>query len=71
MSVGIDIAAVNKYLDIAKLNEKEIPPSIRSHYTALAHTGGDCINCKSCEKRCPFGVEIAANMAKAKELFGI
>lgn len=69
--VGIDIAAVNKYLDIAKLNEKEIPPSIRSHYTALAHTGGDCINCKSCEKRCPFGVEIAANMAKAKELFGI
>ena len=68
--VGIDIAAVNKYLDIAKLNEREIPPSIRSHYASLSHTGSECIGCKRCEKRCPFGVNITANMAKAAQLFG-
>ena len=67
---GIDIASVNKYLDIAKLNEAEIPPSIRSHYASLAHTGGDCIGCKSCEKRCPFGVSVIENMKHATRLFG-
>lgn len=67
--VGIDIAAVNKYLDIARLDEKNVPPSIRSHYASLAAKGSDCIACGSCEGRCPFGVPIIKNMAKAAELF--
>lgn len=66
----IDIAAVNKYLDIAKLNPSEIPPSIRSHYGALAHGGQDCVGCKSCEKRCPFGVPVIENMKEAAALLG-
>lgn len=66
----IDIAAVNKYLDIAKLDEKNIPPSIRSHYGSLAHGGVDCISCGSCESRCPFGVPIMDHMAQAMRLFG-
>ncbi len=66
----IDIAAVNKYLDIAKLDEKNIPPSIRSHYGSLAHSGADCISCGSCEGRCPFGVPIMDNMAQAARLLG-
>lgn len=66
----IDIAAVNKYLDIAKLNEGAIPPSISSHYGALAHHGSECIACGSCESRCPFNVSIIENMQKAAELFG-
>ncbi len=66
---GIDIAAVNKYLDIARLDESNIPPSIRSHYAGLAHNGKDCAGCGSCEKRCPFGVPVIRNMAAAARLF--
>ena len=67
---GIDIAAVNKYLDIARLDPAQVPPSIRSHYAGLAHGGGECIGCGSCEKRCPFGVPVVKNMAAAAEIFG-
>ncbi len=66
----IDIAAVNKYLDIAKLDEQHIPPSIRSHYLSLAHGGADCISCGSCESRCPFGVPVIDRMLEAARLFG-
>ncbi len=66
---AIDIAAVNKYLDIARLDEGNIPPSIKSHYNALSAHGRDCIGCGSCEKRCPFGVPIMENMKKASLLF--
>lgn len=65
----IDIAAVNKYLDIARLDERNIPPSIRSHYKGLAHSGEDCIGCGSCESRCPFGVRIIDNMSAAACIF--
>ena len=65
----IDIAMVNKYLDIAKLDEDNIPPSIRSHYHSLENGGDACIECGSCEGRCPFNVPVIKNMAKAAELF--
>lgn len=67
---GIDIAAVNKYLDIARLDESNVPPSIRSHYAGLAKSGRDCVGCASCETRCPFDVPIIQNMAKAARVFG-
>lgn len=67
---GIDIAAVNKYLDIARLDENNVPPSIRSHYAALEAGGSACINCASCESRCPFSVPVIANMADAARIFG-
>ena len=67
---GIDIAAVNKYLDVARLDEANVPPSIRSHYLHLEHRGSECIACKSCEKRCPFGVPVAENMRAAQRIFG-
>jgi predicted aldo/keto reductase-like oxidoreductase len=66
----IDIAVVNKYLDIAKLDTSNIPPSIRSHYQNLAHRGDECTGCGNCETRCPFDVPIIANMKKANELLG-
>ncbi len=66
----IDIAAVNKYLDIACLDAAHIPPSIRSHYAGLPAKGSDCIQCGNCESRCPFGVPIIQNMAKAEEMLG-
>ena len=66
----IDIAAVNKYLDIARLDTGNIPPSIRSHYQALDHHAEECIACGSCEGRCPFGVSIIQGMQEAARLFG-
>jgi hypothetical protein len=65
---GIDIAAVHKYLDIARLDVKNVPPSIKSHYQSLQ--GASCIRCGHCEKRCPFGVEIIKNINEAEVLLG-
>lgn len=67
---GIDIAALTKYLDIAQLKPEAIPPSVVQHYRGLAHKGGECIQCGSCEQRCPFGVPIIENMSTAAKLFG-
>lgn len=66
----IDIASVNKYLDVALLDEKNVPPSIKQHYHALKAHGGDCVQCGSCEERCPFSVQVMNRMGKAAELFG-
>jgi predicted aldo/keto reductase-like oxidoreductase len=68
---GINIAETAKYLDIALLNEKAIPPSVHSHYRALEKHGSDCTACGSCEKRCPFSVPVIRNMKKAASLFGL
>ena len=67
----IDIASANKYLDIAHLDEANIPPSIAQHYRSLAAHGSDCVKCGSCERRCPFSVQVMANMEKAAVLFGV
>jgi hypothetical protein len=71
----IDIATVNKYLDIAVVPDSlsgtiNIPPSIRSHYQSLQHKGNECTKCANCESRCPFGVPIIINMEKAEMLLG-
>lgn len=65
----IDIAMVNKFYDLATAQES-VPESVRSHYGLLPSKAGDCIGCRSCEARCPFGVSIADRMEKAAELFG-
>ena len=67
----IDVALVNKYLDIAALDENNIPPGAAHHYRALEHHGSDCIECGSCEERCPFGVPVIENMKRAARLFGM
>ena len=65
----IDIAMVNKFYDLA-VSQEEVPQSVRSHYLALGSKAGDCIGCRRCEPRCPFGVPIAERMKKAGALFG-
>ncbi|MBQ4257680.1 MAG: aldo/keto reductase [Clostridia bacterium] len=65
----IDIAMVGKLFDLAAAYD-EVPESVRAHYGDLSHKASECIGCRSCEERCPFGVEIAARMEKAAELFG-
>jgi predicted aldo/keto reductase-like oxidoreductase len=66
--VGIDIATVNKYLDIARLDPKDVPAMTRSHYRGLIASGKECIACGSCEERCPFGVPVIKNMSEAEQL---
>lgn len=68
--VHIDIAMVNKYLDIALLDTRRIPPSILQHYQSLAANGADCIACGSCEAKCPFTVPVIKNMESAALLLG-
>ena len=65
----IDVAAVTKYLNLAKA-QGFVPETVREHYKALEHKAGDCVQCGSCETRCPFGVAIRENMRAAKTTFG-
>ena len=67
--VGIDIAMVNKLYDLAVMQD-EIPGTLRAHYNQLSANAKDCIGCKGCETRCPFGVSVASRMEKATKLFG-
>ena len=66
---GIDIAAIHKYLDIARLDTDAIPLSVRSHYLSLDRHGGECSACGVCEERCPFGVPVRENMKASSKLF--
>ena len=66
---NIDVALVTKYLDIARLNEKDIPPGIKMHYRSLRARASDCQRCGNCESRCPFFVPVINNMEKAAQLF--
>lgn len=65
----IDIALVNKYLDLATVGES-LPDTVKMHYKAMKTTAADCIACGSCEKNCPFDVKIIGRMQKAAEVFG-
>ncbi|MBQ6113372.1 MAG: 4Fe-4S dicluster domain-containing protein, partial [Synergistaceae bacterium] len=69
--VKIDIASVTKFLNLAQSGAgKDIPETVREHYTVLEHHAGECVECGSCENRCPFGVKIRNNMKEAKRIFG-
>jgi predicted aldo/keto reductase-like oxidoreductase len=66
----INIAEVNKCVDIAALDEGAVPPGLTGQYRALARHGSDCVACGNCEKRCPFSTPVIANMERAVSLFG-
>lgn len=65
----IDIAAVNKYLDLVELDKKPAD-SVQQHYTALPNTAEVCLACGACESRCPFGVPVIERMQRAVQTFG-
>lgn len=65
----IDIAQVNKYLDLAQSAEK-VPETVRTHYAALEKSAEDCIECAQCEARCPFDVPVIERMHAAHDLLG-
>lgn len=65
---GIDVAAVTKFLNLARA-QGQVPETVREHYAVLPHHAGECVACGACEKRCPFSVSIIENMKQAAELF--
>ncbi len=65
----IDIASVNKYLDLVELDKKPAD-TVKEHYLALGNTAESCMECGACETRCPFHVPVRKRMARATELFG-
>lgn len=65
----IDIAAVTRLLDIATLDENNIPAEIYAQYNAITHKASECVACGNCEERCPFDVKVIENMNKAARLF--
>ncbi|MCM1127079.1 MAG: aldo/keto reductase [Lachnospiraceae bacterium] len=68
-SVGINVADVNKYLNLA-LAQGEVPETVADHYKLLEHHASECIACGSCVRNCPFGVEVIQRMQKAAKVFG-
>ena len=67
--VNIDIAAVNKYLDLAAMHDS-LPETVKQHYLALNAHASECLQCGVCESRCPFAVNVRENMIKASKVFG-
>lgn len=68
-AVGISVADVNKYLNLS-LAQKTVPETVADHYKLLQHHASECIACGSCQRNCPFGVEVIEKMKKAAEVFG-
>ena len=66
----IDIANVNKYLNLA-VAQGEVPATVRDHYKLLKAHASDCVQCGACEKRCPFQVPIREKMKQAVKVFGV
>ena len=60
---SIDIAAVNKYLDLYLAGDA----MAREHYLALGQRATDCTECAICETNCPFEVEVRRRMRLAIE----
>jgi predicted aldo/keto reductase-like oxidoreductase len=59
--VNIDIGAVHKYLDLFLAGDQ----LAKEHYRSLSQRAKDCIECGSCEKSCPFQVNVRDKMQNA------
>lgn len=65
---NIDIAMVTKLLDIAMMQDT-VSETVMQHYKSLEYNAMDCLQCATCEPRCPFGVKITENMRRAQRIF--
>lgn len=63
---GIDVAAVNRYYDLARLGDS----MAAGHYGNLTLHAGDCTGCGHCDRRCPFDVAQSARMREIEAYFG-
>jgi len=65
--VRIDIGATTRLADTAAYSKED---NITTQYEALAVKASECTHCEECMTRCPFGVDVIANMTRAVEIFG-
>jgi hypothetical protein len=64
---AIDIAVTTRITDTASYS---LDGTVAAQYEWLAVQASACTECGVCTDRCPFGVDVAANMRRAVELFG-
>lgn len=64
--VGLDVALINKYYDLALLGDE----LAKEHYYSLTKKASDCIACGHCDGRCPFKVKQSQRMDEIKLYFG-
>ena len=60
---------VNKLYDLAQMQD-EVPSAVRAHYEGPSRHADDCVGCRGCETRCPFGVHVVERMTGAVKMFG-
>jgi predicted aldo/keto reductase-like oxidoreductase len=65
---GIEIDVITRLLDEVR-SGRGPDAALRAEYRALDRSGGDCTECGDCMKRCPFAVDVVANMRRAMEIF--
>lgn len=65
--VSIDIGAVTCLADTAGHEKGD---RTAAEYAGLPVTASACTECGVCADRCPFGVDVVANMRRAVQLFG-
>jgi Predicted oxidoreductases of the aldo/keto reductase family len=68
-SQKIDIASVNKFLDLC-IAQGKVVETAREHYQSLEHYASECIECGACMRNCPFGVDVISKMKQAVHIFG-
>ncbi|MBN1887294.1 MAG: aldo/keto reductase [Thermoflexales bacterium] len=64
----IDIGQTMSLFNQAQQN---LTDELRAAYAALAVKASECIQCRDCEERCPFGVKVATHLEEAVALFGV
>jgi predicted aldo/keto reductase-like oxidoreductase len=64
---AIDIAVTTRITDTASYSLDGI---VADQYESLTVQASACTECGVCTDRCPFGVDVVANMRRAVELFG-
>jgi predicted aldo/keto reductase-like oxidoreductase len=64
---NIDIGQIMRLLDHAKLG---MTAEAKAKYAALEANASDCTACDACMNRCPFDVNVVANMKEAANVFG-
>jgi Fe-S-cluster-containing hydrogenase component 2 len=52
------------------LAQSGLTDALRAAYDALEINASDCVQCGTCEDRCPFGVQVIDKMEQAAALFG-